>query len=317
VAYWLRLGLRSHRLRSLAIEIKPKNSVGSSKVGASKGEMEAKEVEQFLFSKRRYYESLKEKKILEYVSQESLKACPGYKDLIDTLRLRDLEIVYIPADGNCQFASVAHQIGIQELDHSHFRKLAVNWLDGNKQRYEGFLVLDGPFKYNNWNDYITKMKNDGNWGDSLTLLALANVIGRPITIFSSNTRFGNCEFRPDDTRTQSPIVLGHFDEMHYCSTQGSSKDEVSTVGTKTNTRIIFIHAKSLVKKPYVLRVGDKVEDLKREAKERFEEASQALDMTWSNSTINDKDIAELQGNDEIIVKFDNPKAEGSYSMDLK
>jgi len=94
----------------------------------------------------------------------------------------------IEGDGNCQFRSIADQVYNNQERYKDVRKDIVDWLAKNKDFYIddenttkiSDFMIDLP-----WTNYITKMSNDGTWGDQLTLTAAAEVYQSNIWVLSS------------------------------------------------------------------------------------------------------------------------------------
>ena len=74
----------------------------------------------------------------------------------------------IEADGNCQFRALADQLfdGDQER-YAECRAAAIVQLRSEPDRYKEFVTED-------WRTYVSKMENDKEWGDNITLQAAAD-----------------------------------------------------------------------------------------------------------------------------------------------
>jgi hypothetical protein len=72
--------------------------------------------------------------------------------------------------------------------------------------------VDGDFA-----DYCTKMRQPSQWGDHITLIALANVLNHSLYIMSHSPDY--------DVKIESlsssdrPLLLGHISEVHYVALQ--------------------------------------------------------------------------------------------------
>ena len=73
-------------------------------------------------------------------------------------------------------------------------------------------------QYPSWNDYLTKMKQDGTWGDDVILRAVANRYGVNIRVISSQSHKHEVFIKPERASVSNkPLVIGHIPEIHYFS----------------------------------------------------------------------------------------------------
>src|SRR5262249_16944649 len=105
----------------------------------------------------------------------------------------NLKLKTIAGDGNCQFSSVADQLG-ESITPMFCREAAVSFIAGSKSHFLETVVgehsatfdkkaakntleelMKNPEAYNNavFNDYLTCMSKSGHYGDHCTLYALA------------------------------------------------------------------------------------------------------------------------------------------------
>ena len=92
--------------------------------------------------------------------------------------------------------------------------------------YSPFLKPNGTHLFNfingyqSWADYLTKMEQDGTWGDHVILYATANCYKTCIDVISSRSNRSDLTIRPDvHMVSTNPLVLGHVHEIHYVSLQ--------------------------------------------------------------------------------------------------
>ena len=94
----------------------------------------------------------------------------------------DLTVSLDPAgDGDCQFAALVNQLnklGIFKSAHV-LREEAVSHIESFKEFYSEFIFDESV------DDYITKMRRKGTFGDHLTLTALAREYNVQIYIHST------------------------------------------------------------------------------------------------------------------------------------
>ena len=94
---------------------------------------------------------------------------------------RSFRVKAVAGDGNCQFRSVARQVhGLGEGGHIRLRRAAVVHVRRHSGRYLGHFVGDQQTALREWAD---AMEQPGCWGDNLSLLACAIVVGRPIAVW--------------------------------------------------------------------------------------------------------------------------------------
>ncbi|KAI5068093.1 hypothetical protein GOP47_0016438 [Adiantum capillus-veneris] len=86
------------------------------------------------------------------------------KELSGQLEAFGLRIVQITADGNCLFRAVADQLEGNEEEHSKYRKMVVDYIEGHQKDYEPFLEDDVPF-----DDYCKNMRETSTWAGHMEL----------------------------------------------------------------------------------------------------------------------------------------------------
>ena len=88
----------------------------------------------------------------------------------------------VPGDGNCQFHALAHQLAqhlSNEMDHTELRRIAVQEIATNQDRYKDF-YLEGEFDAE-----LQRISRDGEWGDERTLQAVAQTFSVRIHVVSA------------------------------------------------------------------------------------------------------------------------------------
>ena len=94
------------------------------------------------------------------------------------LDVHGLEEFAVRGDGNCQFRALADQLWRNEDDHAELRALAVQQLRAAPNLYEGFVPSD-------FAAYCSSMAREGEWGDHVTLKAVADYFGLRINLVTS------------------------------------------------------------------------------------------------------------------------------------
>jgi len=110
--------------------------------------------------------------------------------------------VSIKPDGNCLFRSVSYIICGTQTNHRTFRMMACATLETMRDE----LALTGK----NVNVYVSRMRQDGEWGGELELIALSRVLQQTI-------RVNDCYSFPVEN-TEPPIEL-EFEAQHYTPKQ--------------------------------------------------------------------------------------------------
>ena len=88
------------------------------------------------------------------------------------LRSLALERVHVPADGSCQYHSVAVSCA---FTHTELRFLALSLIESCPADFKPFIA--GSFE-----GYLRRLKTPGSWGDHITLHALARILQQPIHV---------------------------------------------------------------------------------------------------------------------------------------
>lgn len=128
-------------------------------------------------------------------------------------------------DGNCMFHALSNQLHLKGIcvSHEELRKSSVEFLRNNPRlpvcgtELSGFLDHD---KYRSWDEYLEKMAKNGEWGDHLILVAVANVYGISIRVISHLSHDHERTISPEcPVNSDKQLVVGHVSELHYVSLQ--------------------------------------------------------------------------------------------------
>ena len=172
--------------------------VGHIPSGASVSSTEYEEVDG-TFDENAYYAKLKKE-----------------ADFVAQLNAKGMHVVEVDGDGNCLFRAVAHQIWLDEDRHLELRKMCVEHMEKNAERFVEFCFDDTFAKH------LERMGTSGEWGDDLEIKALEEITDRPITIYSSqspaceplNTNFDELGHLLQGVK---PILLSYHGQNHYNS----------------------------------------------------------------------------------------------------
>ena len=97
--------------------------------------------------------------------------------MIKTGRQKGFEIRNVVPDGNCMFAAVVDQLELLRdwyISPFALRQSCVQFLKSTPTSQDGtpfYLFLDGE----SWEDYLSRIGQEGQWGDHLMLQAISSV----------------------------------------------------------------------------------------------------------------------------------------------
>merc|ERR1719356_79434 len=131
--------------------------------------------------------------------------------LRERLRHYGVEERAIVGDGNCQFASAADQLFGSPARHPEVRAAAVAQLQAEPERYRPF-VAGRDFQ-----GYTTAMGRDGEWGDNVSLQAIADAFGVHTVVVTSFPQACIIEIQPRKVKSEQVIWLSFWAELHYGS----------------------------------------------------------------------------------------------------
>lgn len=133
-----------------------------------------------------------------------------------------LSIADMAADGNCLFRALSDQLyGDYGNCHEEIRSDICDYMAVNQDDFKVFLVLDDDSceegdDGKDFESYIDKMRQDGEWGGNLELVAAARLYQRRVTVFSASLSAYSIE--PGDEKPNGPDILVSFhDNDHYNS----------------------------------------------------------------------------------------------------
>ena len=123
----------------------------------------------------------------------------------------------IDGDGNCQFRALADQLSGDQERHAELRATAINQLRSEPEYYKGFVHDE------DWDSYVRRMEQDREWGDQVTLQAVADAHKVTAHVFSSGPNQRDFPIvLPSRFRDVDQIVrLSHHPEKHYNSVHSS------------------------------------------------------------------------------------------------
>eukprot|EP01059_Diplonema_ambulator_P018121 TRINITY_DN302_c1_g3_i1.p1 TRINITY_DN302_c1_g3~~TRINITY_DN302_c1_g3_i1.p1 ORF type:complete len:329 (+),score=42.37 TRINITY_DN302_c1_g3_i1:158-1144(+) len=99
------------------------------------------------------------------------------KSIAEILHALKLQKIPAPKDGNCMFHALSatlEKVKVQ-IDHEQIREEVVAHLKQHGHRYADFCD-------ENWEEYLTRLRKPGEWGDHLCLAAAAEALGLTILV---------------------------------------------------------------------------------------------------------------------------------------
>ncbi|XP_054813041.1 OVARIAN TUMOR DOMAIN-containing deubiquitinating enzyme 10 isoform X3 [Prosopis cineraria] len=138
------------------------------------------------------------------------EATSDHQRLLDRLQLYDFEERKVPGDGNCQFHALSDQLYGTHEHHEFVRRLAVDQLKSHREIYEGYVPME-------YGDYLVKMSKSGEWGDHVTLQAVADTYAVKIFLITSFKDTCCIEIVPHFEKPKRVIFLSFWAEVHYNS----------------------------------------------------------------------------------------------------
>ncbi|WMV52333.1 hypothetical protein MTR67_045718 [Solanum verrucosum] len=128
----------------------------------------------------------------------------------ERLELYEFTEQEVSGDGNCQFRSISDQIYGSCENHKLVREQVVKQLKFYGELYEGFAAME------EYDEYLKRMSNCGEWGDNITLQAAADSYG--VKIFVKDTDYIEILPQSDcDHKSNKMIYLSFYAELHYNS----------------------------------------------------------------------------------------------------
>jgi OTU domain-containing protein 6 len=150
---------------------------------------------------------------------EEAKNLPDMKQqererMLSYMKERGLQEKEIRADGHCLYSAVADQLAqlniplgtapgaqAEVLPYKTTRSAAAGWIENHPEDFEPFLEEPLP-------EYLRKIRETGEWGGQLELLALAKSYGVEINVLQD---FGRVEkIEPESDAAGKSVWLGYY-----------------------------------------------------------------------------------------------------------
>ncbi|OWF46809.1 uncharacterized protein LOC110455155 [Mizuhopecten yessoensis] len=150
------------------------------------------------------------------------------REMIVTAGSAGFEIRNVIPDGNCMFAAIVDQMELKKnfsFSPKSLRFECLNFLRDNPESEDGTpyaLFLDAE----TWDEYLSRMSQDGEWGDHMMLQAISQVTKRNIQVIHHDAErdWTVIEYKLDTLDKSDKtdcLFLGHVGEFHYVSLRPS------------------------------------------------------------------------------------------------
>lgn len=137
-------------------------------------------------------EKEREKRIQD--QEEKNKSGPRAKEsntIKEILQGEGLQLYSIPADGNCLYCAVNHQLGVTGREHysvDKLREITANFMREHKEDFMPFMDNDSdePITDQQFEEYCKNIATTKFWGGQIELKALSNALKCPIKIIQAS-----------------------------------------------------------------------------------------------------------------------------------
>ncbi|KAL6544370.1 OVARIAN TUMOR DOMAIN-containing deubiquitinating enzyme 10 [Orobanche gracilis] len=164
------------------------------------------------------------------IKSKRLGGLNDHERLQDRLDWEGFSEAKIPADGNCQFRSLADQLFKTSDYHKQVRQEVVKQLKSCPQSYKRYVPMD-------FSVYVKSMSKNGEWGDHVTLQAAADAFRVKIIVITSFRDTSSIELLPKSQKFDRVVYLSFRAEVHYNSIHSNG-------GTDTDTTSMELQRKN-------------------------------------------------------------------------
>mmetsp|Transcript_24915 Transcript_24915/g.77571 ORF Transcript_24915/g.77571 Transcript_24915/m.77571 type:complete len:261 (+) Transcript_24915:92-874(+) len=163
----------------------------------------------------------KAEKRMQKQQRNQQESASSSANLRTTLKKLGLRVRPIEPDGNCQFRAVADQLFGDQSRYRQVRNMAIAELEGNPEIYSNFITDDEKFA-----DYCHRMRDEAEWGDMTTLMALAGAGSLRVIVHQNDTELPRYELVPQKGEVRRTIhVLFDPSGEHYESIRALGDDD--------------------------------------------------------------------------------------------
>ncbi|EAR85579.1 OTU-like cysteine protease (macronuclear) [Tetrahymena thermophila SB210] len=122
---------------------------------------------------------------------------------------KNLCIKVVGTDGNCLFRAVSDQMYGTEEFHKEIRSVCMDYIQIERAFFENYI-------HEEFEDYINRKRQDGEWGDDIELEALSEIYNRPIEVYAYSSQPMRT-FHETNFNNNEPIRLSYHGKCHYNS----------------------------------------------------------------------------------------------------
>ncbi|GAX12057.1 OTU domain-containing protein 3 [Fistulifera solaris] len=133
-------------------------------------------------------------------------------------------IVDMSADGNCLFRALSDQIhGDYGNQHADVRTEVCDFMELHEDDFKVFLILDEDDEdAADFESYISALREDGEWGGNLELVAAARHYRRNIVVFSAEQAVFTIHHANKGSPSGPDLLLSYHDNDHYNSVRSNA-----------------------------------------------------------------------------------------------
>ena len=140
------------------------------------------------------------------------------------LNAKGLQVCDVEGDGNCLFYALSEQIGVDHKgvgDHNEFRLLVKQQLESNIEYYQK--KCEGDI-----NEHIRKVTQDGEWGDTLDIIAISDALKWRIVVYMKPEKdeegFFELRYDPEGCEPVKTVYILHsYKFKHFMSTRPNQR----------------------------------------------------------------------------------------------
>lgn len=136
--------------------------------------------------------------------------CAEQRTFITKLAEGGLVIYFMEPDGNCLFRSLASQALDDAERHAEIRAKVMDFEEAQPDHFRLFIEDDEPF-----DDYIERMRRDGEWGGHPELFAAAQVLGVDISVHQADSPILLLEGPASIRGPRRTLRLSYHGQCHY------------------------------------------------------------------------------------------------------
>ena len=158
------------------------------------------------------------------------------------------------SDGNCLFRSLSDQLHGDRGDrHAGIRSDVCDYLAKSEEEFGVFLLLDDDEAEDvaEFDTYVDRMREDGEWGGNVELVAASRLYRRSITVFCPTGAF-SIENEADNKRGDrvgdgGKLLLSYHDKGHYNSVRDERVQKIRREKSRSGTKVPESNVKDTTK----------------------------------------------------------------------